>query len=118
MRCRYNKTVTLFALADLQPLLRQLDALGRRPADARLQRREGEPLSRPVVNVYDLASPAVCNVFVNRKAMAAAARYWEDALSITGLLAHEHAHPLAECSHTAALRRLRIDVQLRLHECG
>lgn len=109
-----HKTVTLFALGDLQPLLRQLDALGRRPADARLQGRE-ELLSRAVVNVYDLASPAGCNVFVNRKAMVAA-QYWEDALSLTGLLAHEHAHPLAECSHTASLRRLRIDVQSLLRE--
>jgi hypothetical protein len=109
-----HKTVTLFVLADLQPLLRQLESLHRRPADARLQGRE-ELLSRPVVNVYDLASPATCNVFVNRKAMMAA-HYWEDALSITGLLAHEHAHPLAECSHTANLRRLAINVDLRLSE--
>lgn len=109
-----HETVTLFALADLQPLLRQLEALGRRPADARLQARE-ELLSRPVVNVYDLAAPLACNVFVNRKAMRAA-QYWEDELSLTGLLAHEHAHPLAECSHTAALRRLRLAVRLRLAE--
>lgn len=109
-----HKTVTLFALADLQPLLRQLESLGRQPADARLQGRE-ELLSRAVVNVYDLASPTACNVFVNRKAMIAAG-YWEDALSLTGLLAHEHAHPLAECSHTANLRRLRISLQLHLSE--
>ena len=109
-----HETVTLFALADLQPLLRQLEALGRRPADARLQARE-ELASRPVVNVYDLAAPQACNVFVNRQAMLAA-QYWDDELSLTGLLAHEHAHPLAECSHTAALRRLRLTVRLRLAE--
>ena len=39
----------------------------RRIADVRLQERD-ELLSRPVLNVYDLASPATCNVFVNRKA--------------------------------------------------
>ena len=63
-----HKTVTMFVLSDLQPLQRQLEALGLRPADVRLQERD-ELLSRPVVNVYDLASPATCNVFVNRKAM-------------------------------------------------
>jgi hypothetical protein len=107
-----HTTVTMFVLSDLQPLLHQLDVLGRTPADARLQQRE-ELLSRPLVNVYDLASPATCNVFVNRKAMQAAG-YWEDVLSILGLLAHEHAHPLAECPHTAALRRLRLGVTLHL----
>lgn len=107
-----HTTVTLFALADLQPLLHQLEALGRTPADARLQQRE-ELLSRPLVNVYDLASPAACNVFVNRKAMIAAG-YWEDVPAILGLLAHEHAHPLAECPCTAALRQLRPMVDLHL----
>jgi hypothetical protein len=81
------------------------------PADVRLQQKD-ELLSRPVVNVYDLASPATCNVFVNRKAMMAA-KYWDDVLALQGLLAHEHAHPLAECAYTAALRRLRIAVQLQ-----
>ena len=90
-----HKTVTLFVLADLQPLQRQLESLRRVPADVRLQQKD-ELLSRPVVNVYDLASPATCNVFVNRKAMMAA-KYWDDVLALQGLLAHEHAHPLAEC---------------------
>jgi len=109
-----HKTVTLFVLSDLQPLLHQLETLGRQPADARLQRPE-DLLSRPVVNVYDLGPAATCNVFVNRQAMMAAG-YWEDVLSIQGLLAHEHAHPLAECPHTASLRRLAIDARLQLHE--
>jgi hypothetical protein len=107
-----HESVTLFVLSDLQPLLRQLDALGRRPADARLQGRE-ELLSRPVVNVYDLASPATCNVFANRQAMVAA-RYFDDALALEGLFAHEHAHPLAECAHTAAVRGLELAVRLDL----
>jgi hypothetical protein len=105
-----HSSVTLFVLADLQPLQRQLDALGRQPADARLQQKD-ELLSRAVVNVYDLASPATCNVFANRQTLAAAG-YWDDALALQGLFAHEHAHPLAECPYTAALRRLRMEVQL------
>jgi hypothetical protein len=107
-----HQTVTLFVLSDLQPLQRQLEALGRKPADARLHQKE-ELLSRPVVNVYDLASPAACNVFANRQAMAAA-HYWDDVLALQGLFAHEHAHPLAECAATTALRRLRIKVGLQL----
>lgn len=107
-----HKTVTLFVLSDLQPLQRQLEALGLRPADVRLQERD-ELLSRPVLNVYDLASPATCNVFVNRKAMTEA-KYWEDSLALEGLFAHEHAHPLSECAYTATLRALRIVVQLQL----
>ncbi len=107
-----HKTLTLFVLSDLQPLQRQLELLGLRPADVRLQERD-ELLSRPVLNVYDLASPATCNVFVNRKAMIEA-KYWEDSLALEGLFAHEHAHPLAECAYTAALRALRIEVQLQL----
>jgi hypothetical protein len=82
------------------------------PADVRLQQRE-ELLSRPVVNVYDLASPLTCNVFANRQAMVQA-RYWEDGLALEGLLAHEHAHPLSECPHTAALRKLRMTLELHL----
>ena len=65
--------------------------------------------------MYDLASPATCNVFVNRKAMTEA-KYWEDSLALEGLFAHEHAHPLSECAYTAALRVLRIEVQLKLEE--
>jgi hypothetical protein len=107
-----HETVTLFVLSDLQPLQRQLDALGRRPADTRLQGR-AELLSRPVVNVYDLASPATCNVFANRQAMQAAG-YFDDALALEGLFAHEHAHPLAECSYTAAVRGLELAVRLEL----
>ncbi|MBK8046190.1 MAG: hypothetical protein IPK16_03110 [Anaerolineales bacterium] len=107
-----HETVTLFVLNDLQPLVRQLDTTGRRPADARLQRRE-DLLSRPLVNVYDLASPTACNVFMNRQAMMAAG-YWEDAESIRALLAHEHAHPLAENQLIATLRTLSIDSRLTL----
>jgi hypothetical protein len=84
------------------------------PADVRLQQRE-ELLNRPMVNVYDLASPLTCNVFANRQAMVKA-QYWNDALALEGLLAHEHAHPLSECPHTAALRGLRITLDLHLRE--
>jgi hypothetical protein len=68
---------------------------------------------RPVVNVYDLADLSGCNVFVNWRAMVTAG-YWEDLLAMRGLLAHEHAHPLAENESTLASRHSR----LRIADCG
>ena len=123
-----HRWVTLFILQDLQPLLNQLhrgadslaglssDADGRDPFAASL----GQSLppggttdanQRPVVNVYDLADPTGCHVFVNRRAMAEEG-YWDDVLAIQGLLAHEHAHPLAENATTRASRRLQLDLSL------
>jgi len=106
-----QRMVTLFVLSDLTPLTRQLQALGRDTVDAQPGTR-GELSKRPVVNVYDLASPAACHVFVNRTAMIEAG-YWDDPTAIQGLLAHEHAHPLAECPATGAVRRLQIDLTLQ-----
>ena len=64
-----------------------------------------------MVNVYDLADPAGCHVFVNRQAMAREG-YWDDPLVIQGLLAHEHAHPLAENETTWASRQLQVELSL------
>jgi hypothetical protein len=66
---------------------------------------------RPVVNVYDLADLSGCHVFVNRQAMVKEG-YWEDPLAIQGLLAHEHAHPLAENETARASRRLQVELSL------
>jgi hypothetical protein len=104
--------VTLFILSDLAPLQRQLRALGRHPVGRQLDETDNL-LGRPVVNAYDVAKPLVCHIFVNRKAMVAAG-YWDDPLAIQGLLAHEHAHPLAECATTAAVRHLQLTLALRL----
>ncbi|MBI3958654.1 MAG: hypothetical protein HY328_07590 [Chloroflexi bacterium] len=105
-----HRTVTLFVLADLTPLHRQLQALERTPVGSQPEEFGEDLLKRPVVNVYDLAAPAAAHVFVNQEAMAAAG-YWEDELAIQGLLAHEHAHPLAE---SAAVRQLQLKLVLRL----
>ena len=133
-----HRWVTLFVLQDLQPLVRQLTPTpplplagggskgGRAdPSGLRAEALKAEGLSisgrslppggaaalnhRPVVNVYDLADPAGCHVFVNRLAMAKEG-YWDDALAIRGLLAHEHAHPLAENEATRASRQLRFAI--------
>ena len=102
-----HRWVTLFVLQDIQPLARQLGPgvdlpPGGAPAD--LERR-------PVVNVYDLADPTSCHVFVNQQVLVKLG-YWDDSLSIRGLLAHEHAHPLAENAATRGSRRLQLDLSL------
>jgi len=111
-----HRWVTLFILRDLQPLIRQL----RPVADPSSLSSSGRSLptgaaaaldDRPVVNVYDLADPAGCHVFVNRQAMKKEG-YWDDPLAIRALLAHEHAHPLAENETINSSRCLQLDLSL------
>lgn len=127
-----HQCVSLFILRDLQPLVRQL---GRGTGSESLQvHRRIDPLGpgaespsrrslppggaegldhRPVVNVYDLADSSACHVFVNQRAMAKEG-YWDDPVAIKALLAHEHAHPLAENDTTRASRRLQMELSLEL----
>ena len=97
-----QRQVSLFILKDLRPLASQVRAGARLPAGD-LAALDG----RTVVNVYDLADPTVCHVFVNQAAMVKEG-YWSDLPAIRGLLAHEHAHPLAENATTRASRQLRL----------
>ncbi len=97
-----HRWVNLFVLQDLLPLLRQPQL--NLPPDTALALEQ-----RPVVNVYDLANPAGCQVFVNQQAMEREG-YWGDMPAMRGLLAHEHAHPLAENGTVQASRRLRLDL--------
>jgi hypothetical protein len=102
----HHRWVTLFVLHNLQPLVRQL-----RPGTD-LPPGEAATLdSRPVVNVYDLANPEGCHVFVNQQAMMKAG-YWDDSLALKGLLAHEHAHPLAENETTRVSRQMQLELSL------
>ena len=109
-----HRWITLFVLEDLQPLLRQLRQ-GARPASLAFARQnlstaDVAALSeRPVVNVYDLADLSTCNIFVNRREMMTQ-HYWDDAQAIRGLMAHEHAHPLAENEITRASRQIHFQV--------
>ncbi len=102
-----HRWVTLFILQDLSPLVRQLQPDVKLPPEGTTA-----PQNLPIVNVYDLADPANCHVFANRDALAKAG-YWDDMLAIRGLLAHEHAHPLAENPATRASRELELKVSLR-----
>lgn len=102
-----HSAVTLFILQDLQPLVRQL-----RP-DTKLPPGGSVALDhRPVINAYDLANPESCHVFVNQQAMVKEG-FWGDPLASRGLLAHEHAHPLAENDTIRASRRLVLDIALQ-----
>lgn len=108
-----HRWVTLFVLQDLQPLVRQLSPTpperdGGKGGRASLPPGGAAALDyRPVVHVYDLADLARCHVFVNQRAMMKEG-YWDDPLAIQGLLAHEHAHPLAENEVTRASRQLNL----------
>ena len=117
-----HRWVTLFILQDMEPLIRQLTLGGSASSASRspegASTGEGASLPpggaaalnyRPVVNVYDLANPAGCQVFVNRQAMVREG-YWDDPLAVQGLFAHEHAHPLAENVVTSASRRLKLEL--------
>jgi hypothetical protein len=99
-----HRVVSLFVLSDLSPLQRQLVVTAKLPPGG----VEGLGL-RPIVNLYDLADMSACNIFVNQTAMARQG-YWEDRLSETALLAHEHAHPLAENGTTRATRQVTVTV--------
>ena len=107
---RSARCVSLFILRDLQPLLRRI------PLGTKLPMLDVAGLAdRPVVNVYDLADPDTCHVFVNQESMQRAG-YWADPLAIRGLLAHEHAHPLAENDATRASRGLTAELAWRTQQ--
>jgi hypothetical protein len=100
-----HRLVSLFILNDLQPLARQVASSALPPGGAAALD------TRTVINLYDLANPGACHVFVNQQMMIKEG-YWEDMLAVRGLLAHEHAHPLAENATTRASRALGVDLAL------
>ena len=116
-----HKQVNLFVFETLQPLVEQIKqataaarnrarpgALAKARAEAS---RHIEELDRkPMVHIYSLANLAECSIFVNRRRMIALG-LWDDGLALEGLLAHEHAHPLAENATTRAARGLKASVQ-------
>ena len=109
-----HSCVTLFVLENLQPLIRQLN-LGASPLSLPSSGQTFTPTDlvilneRPMVNIYDLEDLSNINIFVNRSEMVKQG-YWTDPQILRGLLAHEHAHPLAENETTRACRQLRIQL--------
>lgn len=99
-----HQCVTLFILQDLQPLVHQVQ-----PSADMFPGGTDVLSKRPVVNVYDLAEPTSCQVFINREVMAREG-YWDDPTAVRGLLAHEHAHPLSEGKTTLSSRGLGVEL--------
>lgn len=99
-----HRCVSLFILKDLQPLVRQVPGVADLPPGGAIALAH-----RPIVNVYDLADLTACHIFVNQRAMEKEG-YWDDLLALRGLLAHEHAHPLAENRVVRASRRLNVEL--------
>jgi hypothetical protein len=97
-----QQVITLFVLKNLEPLVRQLSEEAALPPGGLTVLGQ-----RPIVNVYDLAKPGSCHVFINQRAMEKEG-YWDDREAVKGLLAHEHAHPLSECETTRSARRLQV----------
>ena len=100
----HHQWVMLFILQDLQPLVHQIQ-----PTAEMFPGGTDVLDKRPVVNVYDLAEPSGCQIFINREAMSREG-YWDDPVAVRGLLAHEHAHPLAEGETTRASRGLEVEL--------
>ncbi len=112
-----HAVVSFFVLQDLSALQRQLQARSTAAHDGHMMLPAGGIAGlaqRPVVNLYDLANPEACHVFVNQAAMVQAG-YWGDVQAETALLAHEHAHPLVENTTVQASRQVGIAVQLSSH---
>ena len=96
--------IMLFLLKDLEPLIRQLSQVASAPPGG-IRGLE----YRPIINIYDLRNPHSCRIFINQGAMKREG-CWGDHEAIKALLAHEHAHPLAECATTRSSRSLRVEL--------
>lgn len=95
-----HRRINLFVFESLQPLIDQLQQATRQPLAARALE------SKPMVHVYNMGDHTESNLFINRALMMRQG-IWSDTLAIEGLLAHEHAHPLAENATTRVARALK-----------
>lgn len=95
-----HRRINLFVFKSLQPLIERLRQAARQPLAARGLE------SKPMVHVYNMGDLTECSLFANRHLMMRQG-IWSDPLALEGLLAHEHAHPLAENATTGAARGLK-----------
>lgn len=63
-----------------------------------------------MVIIYDAGSLAECTIFINRGVLQADGT-WNDRRALRALLAHEHAHPLAENEAVRAARSLAVEAE-------
>jgi hypothetical protein len=95
-----HKRVNLYVFQSLQPLAERLLRL-RRLSDESARRLDHAPM----VHVYDEDDLDECSVYCNRSLMLLHG-LWEDAAALEGLLAREHARPLAMNAMARAARGL------------
>jgi hypothetical protein len=95
-----HRRMNVFVFESLQPLIDRLPQAARQPLAAR------ELESKPMVHIYNMGDLTECSLFINRRLMKRRG-LWGDPLALEGLLAHEHAHPLAENATTRAARELK-----------
>lgn len=99
-----HRSVNLFVLDDLLPLVAQIKG-----AAASSSIIADDIDRRPMVIIYDAALRTECTIFVNRGVLERDGA-WRDRGSLRALLAHEHAHPLAENKAVRAARALAVEV--------
>jgi hypothetical protein len=97
-----HRRVNLFVFENLRPVVERLVRSARLSPAAALELER-----KPMVHIYNLADLSECSVFVNRRLMTRLG-LWDDPLAVEGLLAHEHAHPMAENATTRAARGLNM----------
>ncbi len=101
--------VNVFVFESLQPLLRQIeDTFAALRKSAAFVRQLG---GKPMIHIYNTANPAETDIFVSRGQMIKLG-LWSDSLAVQGMLAHEHAHPLAENQCTRAARQTGVALQV------
>lgn len=97
-----HKRVNLYVFQSLRPLAERLRVSRRLSAEGVRQLDHA-----PMVHIYDEHDLDVCSVFCNRSLMILHG-LWEDAEALEGLLAQEHARPLAATGMARAVRELNM----------
>jgi hypothetical protein len=98
-----HRRINLFVFETLQPLVERLSQTLPQSLAAR------ELDTKPMVHIYNMGDLTECSVFVNRRVMIQQGM-WDNPLALEGLLAHEHAHPMAENAATGAARDLKVRI--------
>ncbi len=101
--------VNVFVFESLQPLLGQIEkAFAASGKNTAFVQQLG---SKPMIHIYNTANAAETDIFVSRGQMTKLG-LWSDALAVQGMLAHEHAHPLAENPCTRAARETGVVIKV------
>lgn len=101
--------VNVYVFESLQPLLGKIeDAYAASGKSAAFVKQLG---GKPMIHIYNTANSAETDIFVSRGQMIKLG-LWSDQLAVQGMLAHEHAHPLAENPCTRAARKTGVALKV------